>query len=175
MNKKLIQIKQKSDHSLCQQCTTRWCCSNKHFGPAPISQKEINNLIKQGYSDFYDLKDDCNILKYKSNGYCCFYDQQKKTCLCYEHKPFDCNLFPYDFFTDTNNKEGIWILWNCPYSKSLSKTTIEKDLSYFEQNFKHDLHKIWHHDNESISNCNDKNLFVFLRKMKVDSPFDFFI
>jgi hypothetical protein len=61
-----------------------------------LSEKDINRLVKKGFSkDFFVKYDELGyaILKNRE-GYCVFYDIKKRQCSVYVDKPLGCWIYP---------------------------------------------------------------------------------
>ncbi|CAN2043282.1 Zinc/iron-chelating domain-containing protein [Candidatus Magnetomoraceae bacterium gMMP-1] len=167
--------------SICKtNCPTRWCCSIKDtdLPPPPLcfhEVKRIENFIR--HSDFYEKMGENYVLKITKKGYCVFFDEQRKTCKIYDVRSFDCKIFPFDFVA-INKKEAVWRLWDCPYSQQMNKTqqleevTLEKKLTYFENNYEKEIIELWNYDNignydNNINELTNPKGIRILRQIKI--------
>ncbi|MCP4106469.1 MAG: YkgJ family cysteine cluster protein [Desulfobacteraceae bacterium] len=134
---------------ICQkECPSRWCCSIDNFAPPPVSREEKKKIEHlTGWSDFFDQTASHYVLKVKENGFCIFFDEQKKSCEVYKARPLDCQLFPIVCFAP-NIKESVWLIWDCPYSRQLDEIYIENFLTYLENNYVKGLSQLWSYDPE---------------------------
>ncbi len=60
-----------------------------------ISNQEVNNLVNLGYkkNEFIIIKNGYMQLK-NVNGYCYFYDTEKRLCKIYNNRPLGCRFYP---------------------------------------------------------------------------------
>jgi uncharacterized protein len=61
-----------------------------------LSKEDIKRLVKKGYNKKFFLRYDkrgCAVLRNR-NGYCVFYDVEKKQCKVYSDKPLGCTVYP---------------------------------------------------------------------------------
>jgi len=136
---KMIETTEKSWNSLCSSCTSQSCC--KSFVGANLlltEHKKIKNII--GNDDFVETILFNNIptlvIKNKNNSNeCFFWDSQKECCSIYEHRPFDCRLFPFDIHEI--NGQFMWVVNICNPESDWSWTesfldAFEKDPSFPE-------------------------------------------
>ncbi len=153
-------------------CTFHWCCSTRCFSAPPICLHEIARIERVvGCSDFCGKIGSQYALRVKENGYCIFFDEQKRTCKIYEVRPFDCQIFPFDFFA-SGLGEGVWLLWNCPYSRQLDEATIKRMLTDLEKNYAKEIIETWDYGNDDYAGKLSENRsptegFRILRKMNL--------
>lgn len=150
-----------------EKCPSRWCCSVQNFVPPPLSCKEINIIQKAtGLTDFYKKKNGNCVLKVKKNGYCTFFDQDKKLCSIYELRPFDCQMYPFDFIFNVAQKKWLWLIWDCPYSQMMNNAEIEHILTKLERNCQQELSLICDYENSSLD-TEKPDGFRVLRQMNI--------
>lgn len=138
-------------NSPCRGCTA-WCCSPRIIGYAvPICPREIRKIEHAlGRSDFYEKINTHYFLKAKKDGYCIFFDNDKKTCKIYNIRPADCRIFPFGFFAPTET-EGLWVMWDCPFSQQLDPPGIEKTLTDLESIFAYEIIETWDYGNDDYA------------------------
>ncbi|HAO19361.1 MAG: hypothetical protein BWK80_19135 [Desulfobacteraceae bacterium IS3] len=155
---------------ICQaHCPTRWCCSVQCFVPVPVYPEQIQTIEQfSGKKDFYEKTGSDYTLKTRENQYCIFFDDQKKECGIYPVRPFDCLIYPFDFYAKGN--EGWWLVWDCPYSQYLSLDHIDQILTHFETRYAQEFFRIWDYANDSIDPDNPEG-FRMLRKMNLTPHF----
>ena len=119
--------------SLCSTCTST-CCESVDAPPVfPNDIKKLKQIGKDTseYLNYLDLGEGrvwTSIKKQKDSNFCKFYDQEKKLCTIYEHRPLDCKMYPFDIgFID---KEPWWYVYSCNPNSDWSWT--EKHLQKFE-------------------------------------------
>ncbi len=101
--------------TLCDSCESKSCC--KSFTGAnllPTEFKKIQNAI--GSADFAKTvmfnKIPTLVIKNKSDtDECVFWDSENEQCSIYEHRPFDCKLFPFDIH-EIDGKY-MWVINTC--------------------------------------------------------------
>ncbi len=151
-----------------ENCSSKWCCSVKYFPPPPLCLHEIARIrLLIGHSGFYEKNGSQYVLKIKKSGYCFFFYEQKKTCKIYNNRPSDCRIFPLDSFAH-NQRKGVWLIWDCFYSRLLNELHIEKNLDYLEKRYEKEIIETWNYAN--IINPNNPNGFRLLREMQI-APF----
>jgi Fe-S-cluster containining protein len=151
-----------------RRCPDRWCCSSRYLVQAPVWDEEINRIARYtGRIDFHERRGDERVLRIRPDGYCVFFDQANKTCTIYAVRPFDCGMYPFDFYTAGGDNR--WLLWDCAYSRQMDEVFIERALTRFERRHRHALHRIWHYENESIDPTRPVG-FRVLRPMRVAGP-----
>jgi Fe-S-cluster containining protein len=98
----------------CIECGT--CCQDTEM---LLLKKDIERLRKKGYnSKFFSRKDkDFYIILRNKNGYCVFFDRNKKKCKVYKDRPMGCRLYPIIF----DDSKGVVIDKICPASSSWSE------------------------------------------------------
>lgn len=138
----------------------------ENFVPPPLFRDKIGEIAKlTGRFDFFEKNGRFHTLRVKGNGYCVFFDEKRKACDIYAIRPFDCMLYPFDFI-GASRTEGIWLIWECSYSKKLDDARIEENLVWFEQNHATDMFRMWDYANDTVDLKNPDG-FRVLRKTKV--------
>ena len=69
------------------------CCEKTEM---MLSKEDIKRLVKKGYNKKFFLRYDKRgfALLRNRNGYCVFYDVEKKQCKVYSDKPLGCSVYP---------------------------------------------------------------------------------
>ena len=104
-----------SIQQLCQSCKKQPCCTN--FGSAFVFSNDLIKLKKIGKANKNYLKTEIikdrlvTKLKKKTNSTHCVFWDENKGCSIYEHRPFDCKLFPFDIYLIEG--EYHWIVYSC--------------------------------------------------------------
>ncbi len=151
-------------------CPDRWCCSSRYLVQVPIWDHEISRIARcTGRIDFYEHRGRGMVLKTKPNGYCVFFNEAAKDCTIYAVRPFDCGMYPFDFYTAGGNNQ--WLLWDCAYSRRMDDIFIDAALTRFEAHHRPSLFRIWEYENESIDLSNPDG-FRILRPMRIPGPAD---
>lgn len=104
----------------CSRCGA--CCENTEM---LLCRADIRRLENKGYErkDFvYFDREGLARLKNK-NGYCFFYDADKKKCKVYRSRPLGCRLYPV-VYSDEEAKAVADDF--CPMENTVSKVEIEK-------------------------------------------------
>ena len=102
-------------YSICKDCGK--CCKEDYS--AFVTEKEIEELKKLGYKDFYEG----NHLK-SVNGVCIFFKDKK--CSIQENKPMGCQIFPVMYFFGAKSKKPYYFLdLQCPVAMQLPKEKID--------------------------------------------------
>ncbi|OQY50335.1 MAG: hypothetical protein B6247_21695 [Candidatus Parabeggiatoa sp. nov. 2] len=155
-------------------CEVIYLKNYKRCNEAVLSPNEITKIERTiGRSDFYDTKDSCYIngsyysVKTTYDGYCVFYDKQKRVCTIYEIRPVDCRLYPFDIDAFDPDENDRWVLFECPYSQQFDETTIEKMISDFESNYAKEIIDIEHCGGEPLSKLKYTGVFRILREIKI--------
>lgn len=120
--------------NLCSTCK-KTCCETVDC--PPVFSTDLKRLEKIGKSSDEYLKtiklaDDkylTQIKKKPNTNHCIFYDNEKKCCTIYEHRPLDCRMYPFD--VEVINGEPWWIVYSCNPNSDWSWT--EEHLQKFEQ------------------------------------------
>jgi Fe-S-cluster containining protein len=98
-----------------------WCCNNE----APYADHNELNKLK--------------IEKIKNNGDgSCYFLDIKGTCNCYDKRPLECRLFPFDI-KEMDNKL-FWIVWDV--CKATSELNCKESVEILEES----ILKIWDMD-----------------------------
>lgn len=150
------------------RCPPRWCCSVKHFSPPPLCREEIRAIRSTGATRFFDRDGAERSLKIRSNGYCIFFGDDSKTCTVYAVRPFDCRIFPFDFFSP-DGREAYWVLWDCPYARRMEAAEIERRLNRFEVVYARHIAETWAYGMADYTERIHRSApitFRVLRKMK---------
>jgi Fe-S-cluster containining protein len=151
-----------------RRCPERWCCSSRYLVQVPVWDDEINRIARYtGRIDFHERRGKERVLRTRPDGYCLFFDQRAGTCTIYEVRPFDCGMYPFDFYTAGGNNR--WLLWDCAYSRQMDEDFIEAALVRFETHHRQALFRIWHYENESIDLARPAG-FRVLRPMAISGP-----
>ncbi len=134
--------------SVCRRlCGGQWCCSNRHFEPPPLCRHEISAIQRAvGRSDFFETRNGHHFLKVREDGYCLFFDPRVRGCAIYADRPFDCRIFPFDFYALTE-KKGWWLLWDCPWGRRLAASGVEPMLARIERTFHRSVIETWAYGN----------------------------
>jgi Fe-S-cluster containining protein len=89
-----------------------------------LSRVDVKRLKKLGYSPkefaFYD-ENGFTRLKNRE-GYCVFFDFNKRKCRIYENRPLGCRIFPVIF----SEEEGIVVDDICPMKNTVSKRDLNQ-------------------------------------------------
>jgi len=102
-------------YSICKDCGK--CCKEDYFGF--VTDKEIEELKKLGYKDFYKG----NLLK-SVDGDCIFLKDKK--CSIQENKPGGCQIFPVMYFLTKSKNEPYFVLdLECLVARKLSAEEID--------------------------------------------------
>ncbi len=134
-------------HRICEtRCPERWCCATQAFQPPPVSASEIRRIAaRTGRRDFHQDAGGRRALRVRENGYCVFFDDGTGACAVYPARPLDCRLFPFVCF-GPGGRPGVWILWDCPYSRCLGPEDIETALTRFETLYAADISTLMTYD-----------------------------
>lgn len=75
----------------CSNCGV--CCTETEM---LLSQKDIDRLVKRGFSKGFFVKVDREGYAQLRNreGYCVFYDPKKRQCNVYDDRPSGCRVYP---------------------------------------------------------------------------------
>ena len=152
---------------LCRSgCPSRWCCSfNDKFATPYLLKDEVKRIGDlTGRDDFFMKSGPYCQLKVSVNGYCIFFDTDGSSCGIYNARPFECFIYPFDFYAPTDDF-AFWYLWECHFSLSLDDESIEEVLSYLENNFRREILEYWDFD-EIVDPKNPKG-YRFLRKLNL--------
>lgn len=109
---KLEEIKE-----ICLKCGAK-CCNLE--GPI-VLKKEKDKILKGGFEDLFIPKGNHFEVK-NNNGQCCFL--KNNLCLIQEVKPLMCLMWPV--FPIFKGNERKFVVLECPLTKHLSKTEIQK-------------------------------------------------
>ncbi len=151
-----------------RECPTRWCCATGFLVSVPLSETEIHRIADRvGRNDFHRMTSSGSVLRTRPNGYCVFFDPVVRSCTIYPDRPFDCRLYPFDFYTAFGRLQ--WLLWDCPYSRHITPSGIETELTRLETDCLAELERIWDYENESID-LDHPDGFRVLRRMRVRRP-----
>ena len=102
--------------NLCGSCNHKPCCIN--FG-SPIlftgdleKLKEIGKLDNNFVEEIMIKNKPFKTMRKKENSNTCiFWDEKNTLCSIYEHRPYDCKMFPFDI--DWIDNEYRWIVYSC--------------------------------------------------------------
>ena len=101
--------------NLCDSCVSKSCC--KSFIGANLLPKEFEKIKNAtGDNDFTKTvmfnKIPTLVIKNKKNiDECKFWDSRNQCCSIYEHRPFDCKLFPFDIHEIDG--QYMWVINIC--------------------------------------------------------------
>jgi len=151
------------------QCPDRWCCGCDAFSPPPLCSEDLRAIGKMAGDGFFDVHDVVPTLKVKPSGYCTFFDEEKKSCAVYPERPLDCRMFPFDFVT-FGPERGVWVMWDCPFARSLDPEMIEAALAYFETHHAAMLFETWHYGNADYADIHNPTGYRRLRPMRISPP-----
>lgn len=105
-----------SHANLCDSCAAKSCCTD--FAEPLLFPSDCAKLEKIGKlnSDFINTVKiggkSIKIIKRKTDSHSCiFWDETKRICGIYEHRPYDCRMFPFDI--DIVDGEFYWIIYSC--------------------------------------------------------------
>ena len=95
------------------------CCMGTQMELLP---EDIERLLNLGYKleDFAYFDGVYWRLKNR-DGYCVFFDKEKKSCKIYEYRPIGCRLYPLQLVDNEVNIDR-----NCPAWRSIPKSEIER-------------------------------------------------
>lgn len=115
---------------MCGSCKTS-CCTNVAdplLFPTDLDHlRQINKLNKDFVREVQlENKSIKTIRRTYNSDACIFWDGEKKMCTIYEHRPFDCKMFPFDI--DYRNGAYHWIVYSC---------NPDSDWSWAESHLKH--------------------------------------
>ena len=97
------------------------CCMGTQMELLP---EDIERLLNLGYKleDFAYFDGVYWRLKNR-DGYCVFFDKEKKSCKIYEYRPIGCRLYPLQWDPIT---EEVYIDPDCPANKSINRSEIDR-------------------------------------------------
>lgn len=132
-----LQLTTKKQHShskkkfsmpeLCNSCTHKQCCTG--FASPLVFEKDFENLKKIHKSQYVQIKTingkSVRIIEKKkkkqltndnngnnnSSDACVFWNEEDSCCSIYEHRPFDCKIFPFDIYKIDG--KYMWIMYGC--------------------------------------------------------------
>lgn len=101
-------------NKLCTSCKTMSCCTD--FMPPFLTPKELALIQeKTGFSEIYENLNlngrDVHAIKAKPGTQECVFLSSKQVCTIYDHRPFDCKIYPFDIYKI--NDEYTWIVYSC--------------------------------------------------------------
>ena len=112
---------------LCNSCTHKQCCTG--FASPLVFEKDFENLKKIHKSQYVQIKTingkSVRIIEKKkkkqltndnngnnnSSDACVFWNEEDSCCSIYEHRPFDCKIFPFDIYKIDG--KYMWIMYGC--------------------------------------------------------------
>ena len=102
--------------TLCSSCKHSGCCTS-FPSPMLFSQDLINlQSIGKGGAEF--IKETITngikirtIRKKNNSTTCTFWDENEKKCSIYNHRPFDCRIYPFDIYLIDGKYH--WIVYSC--------------------------------------------------------------
>jgi len=105
-----------SFESLCSTCTNS-CCHG--IDCPPVFPNDLNKLAKIGKNtdDFIQIltitesKKLMQIKRKPNSDECIFFDSEKNHCGIYEHRPLDCQMYPFDI--NVIKGEPWWVVLSC--------------------------------------------------------------
>ena len=132
--------KKPSFNKLCDSCKHQNCCTDSAeplVFDADYKRLEDIGKTSEKYLHWRNVKGK-NVMalnKKKGSTQCIFWDENKKNCSIYEHRPFDCRAYPFDILR-VNNKFH-WIVYSCNTDSNWKWTDaylemFEKDESFDE-------------------------------------------
>ncbi len=159
-----------SHQNLCDSCNSKSCCTSDP--PLVFSNdiQKIEKIIKHSIQ-FYEKKNmgnfKVNILKKKENSKECFFlDSKKNQCSIYDHRPFDCKMFPFDIVKFKH--EYYWTVFSC--NKQANWDWTEEHLIKLESDpqFLDVIKNIDHYASYLISNFDNNSTtpFTVIRPIK---------
>ena len=103
--------------NLCGSCNQKPCCSD--FSAPPIlftgdleKLKEIGKSNNHFVEELIIKSKPFKTIRKKGNSNACiFWDEKTNFCSIYEHRPYDCRMFPFDI--EWINNEYRWIVYSC--------------------------------------------------------------
>ena len=97
----------------CSHCGV--CCTETEM---LLSKEDIKRLEKKGYNKKFFLRYDkaCYAQLRNRNGYCVFYDLDKRQCSVYADKPSGCSVYPVIL----DEEKGIVIDDICPAKETIT-------------------------------------------------------
>ena len=103
-----------SMETLCTSCKSISCCTD--FMPPLLSPDELKLIIeKTGMKNIADSHTingmDVFSVKPKENIQECMFFSSEKQCTIYDHRPFDCKIYPFDIYKIDD--EYRWIVYSC--------------------------------------------------------------
>ncbi|HET6518100.1 MAG TPA: YkgJ family cysteine cluster protein [Nitrosopumilaceae archaeon] len=125
---------------LCDSCTHQNCCTDSSV--PLVFESDFKRLEKIGKTDdrYLHIRDvkgkKIKAINKKNNStQCVFWDDEKKNCSIYEHRPFDCRAYPFDIILIDNKYH--WIVYSCNPESNWKWTEsylemFEKDESFKE-------------------------------------------
>lgn len=100
--------------SLCSNCKSISCCTD--FMPPFLTPNELS-LIEE-HTEFTNIAENLTLngravhaIKAKPGTVECVFLSSKGVCTIYEHRPFDCKVYPFDIYKI--NDEYVWIVYSC--------------------------------------------------------------
>ncbi len=166
--------------SCCRRCAISCCLFPIWDNQAPpLCEKEVARIISfTGRTDFFNREEARCTLKAKANGFCHFFDETKRICRIYAARPFDCRIFPFDFFAVTR-EEGWWLIWDCPFFQQLDSRSTEAILTFFESTYAEEIIETWDYGNQQYTHAlmeawnegDGPRPFRFLRRIEVTPAF----
>ncbi|WP_316506232.1 YkgJ family cysteine cluster protein [Nitrosopumilus sp.] len=112
---------------LCNSCTHKQCCTG--FASPLVFEKDFENLKSIQKSQYVQIKtingkSVRTIVKKKqstkgnnnNSNACVFWNEEDSCCSIYEHRPFDCKIFPFDIYKIDG--KYVWIVYSCNNNNS---------------------------------------------------------
>lgn len=108
--------KKPSFNKLCDNCKHQNCCTDSAEPLVFDTDYKLLEEIGKTSEKYLHLrnvkgKNVRALNKKKDSTQCIFWDENKKNCSIYEHRPFDCRAYPFDILR-VNNKFH-WIVYSC--------------------------------------------------------------
>lgn len=183
MRKKMDAFQEQPDHIVvqytatasespppCSSCASE-CCTTAtwDYAPTPLSKQEAERLAERvDITDKLIEYDGYPALKVRDNGYCVFVDEQHMNCTIYSLRPFDCRIFPIDWYLDSRGN-AWWVLWDCPLAERMSEQQIEAQLVELEANEADYLREMRHYGNQQVnSQLEAEDGLRVLRRIRLD-------
>ena len=119
----------KKDHftlqNLCESCSSKPCCTNCDspflFEQDLINLSKINKSGTKYVGENHINSNKQKVLRKKSNSnQCIMWDEKNNHCSIYEHRPFDCRMFPFDIMKYGN--DFFWVVYSCNKNSNWSWT-----------------------------------------------------
>ncbi|MGI0027318.1 MAG: EamA family transporter [Nitrosopumilaceae archaeon] len=111
-----IESKNGSFKALCNTCKHNECCTS-FPSPLVFSQDlmDLKSIKKDGTEFIKEItingKKINTIRKKNNSSTCTFWDETKQNCSIYNHRPFDCRIYPFDIYLIDGKYH--WIVYSC--------------------------------------------------------------